>query len=158
MAAIPISLGQPTQGDKVFIAKTPPSAGGGGLLSSLAGAAGMGGGTAGAGAGMADQALGLNTPGSGGQQLTAKINPSSQSWSFSANWQRHPSPGGIGQLQYGGANPTSLSIELMLDASDAPDGDVQKDIDFLRDCCTPTPESVAAGTPCAPFVLFGWGG
>jgi nucleoid-associated protein YgaU len=50
-----------------------------------------------------------------------------------------------------------LSFEILLDETDSPTGNVIKDVELLYSCCTPTPESRAAGRPSPPIVLFGWG-
>jgi len=125
----------------------------------------------GASAGMASPlsppSPGLGLPGadppliaSGTGQLTFKFNPKEYSVSKSANWQEHPVANAdpssqshkAPQVQYIGPGSKSMTIEIFMDNSDSPAGDVSVDVEALMSCCNPLPT-----TKNPPVVVFGWG-
>jgi len=125
----------------------------------------------GAGAGMgiplSPPSPGLGMPGadplliaSGMGQLTFKFNPKEYSVSKSANWREHPIANAdkssqahkAPNAQFVGAGGRSMTIEIFLDNSDSPSGDVSLDVEALMSCCNPLPT-----TQNPPVVVFGWG-
>lgn len=87
-----------------------------------------------------------------------QFNPKEFSVEKSAKWQSHNTSGSknAGPAQYMGPNPAAMTLEMFLDASDKPDGDVSKDVDKLIEACTPTDASHGKNRPVPPAVRFGW--
>jgi nucleoid-associated protein YgaU len=104
----------------------------------------------------------------GGLQL--QFNPKEYSIQKSASWESKPAKGAkkTAMPEFKGAEPRSMTLEVFLDATISPkaakDGTppppepkLDKDIEELFKCCTPTPGSLSKNKPSPPFVAFGWG-
>ncbi len=95
----------------------------------------------------------------GSGQINFKFNPKEYSVQKTAKWESKPTKKAedTSLPEFKGAEPSSLTLEIFLDASDSSSGSIVKDVELLFGCCTPTAISMAAGKPSPPFVLFGWG-
>lgn len=96
--------------------------------------------------------------GSATKTIHFQFNPQEFSIAKSANWQTTNVAGSsnAGPAQYMGPNPSSMTLEMFLDASEESDGDVSKDVQKLIDACTPTAASQGKDRPVPPAVRFGW--
>ncbi|MGX8904710.1 CIS tube protein [Streptomyces netropsis] len=56
--------------------------------------------------------------------------------------------------EYLGAGPRAMSVEVYLDGDP---GEVERDVEILLSCLSPTRASVRAGRPSAPWVQLYWG-
>jgi nucleoid-associated protein YgaU len=90
--------------------------------------------------------------------ITFQFNPKEFSVEKSAHWQTSNTAGSpnAGPAQYLGPNPSSMTLEMFLDASEQSGGDVSKDVDKLLEACTPTDASQGKNRPVPPAVRFGW--
>lgn len=100
-----------------------------------------------------------NPSSSGGQSLTFQFNPKEYTITKSANWARTNSQAAeeAGPIQWQGAGPKSMSLDIYLDASDSDSTNVLTQTDLLFSCCAPTSKSTSAKEASGPFVIFGWG-
>ncbi|MGH9129659.1 MAG: peptidase M23 [Acidimicrobiales bacterium] len=94
-----------------------------------------------------------------GKTLKFQFNPKEYTVTKSATWSRTDAQAAkeAGPVQWQGAGPKSMRIEIYLDESASGSASVLKDTDLLFTCCTPTKESLSSEKPSGPFVLFGWG-
>lgn len=74
-------------------------------------------------------------------------------WKFDAKAGSPKAP----PAEYLGPDPGSLTVEMFLDASGKPAGDVSKKVKVLTDACIPTQTSKGKGKPLPRGVRFGWG-
>ena len=98
------------------------------------------------------------TAGTGGDRVTFQFNPKELSVEKSANWHIQNTPGSAEAPppQYLGANPSSMSLEMFLDASDEAGGDVSTTVEKLLDACVPTDKSKSQSRPAPKALIFGW--
>ncbi len=94
-----------------------------------------------------------------GKTLNFQFNPQSYTVSKSATWSRSDAQCAqeAGPIQWQGAGPKQMSLQIFLDRSDAANASVIDDVNTLFACCTPTATSKASEKPSGPYVLFGWG-
>lgn len=94
-----------------------------------------------------------------GRSITLQFNPTDLAVSKAASWGRIPQTYArqANVPEFLGTQPRTLSLHAYLDRSDDPSGDVSADVEELLGCLNPTPQSIAAGRPSPPFVVFGWG-
>jgi nucleoid-associated protein YgaU len=99
-------------------------------------------------------------PGASRGQIEFQFNPKELTIAKSAKWERNAQKGSKKSAvpQYGGPEPSKLTLEMFLDASAKQDDAVVKTVEKLFQCCVPTDEShqKKMGTP--PWVVFRWGG
>lgn len=127
-----------------------------------------GGGAAGAPPNLARAALELfkALPAPGGAKPGAPIgrvafqfNPKELSIQKSAKWSRKPAQNAkdAGPVDFNGADPCKLTLELFFDATDAMDNSVVDSVDQLFGCCVPTEDSVGQKKALPPLVILRWG-
>lgn len=101
----------------------------------------------------------LQAGGSRGK-IKFQFNPKELTLSKSAKWDRAAQKNSKKSSvpQYGGPEPSKLTLEMFLDASAKQDDQVVKTVEKLFECCVPTDETHRKlnGTP--PWVVFHWGG
>lgn len=116
------------------------------------GAPGTGGGLGGGGGG--------GDSSGGGSTVNFRFNPTQYKVAKTATWKRTNSPGAAhaGAVQWGGAGPRKMTLDLFMDESDSTDGDITADCETLFSCCEPTTATQQSGSGSSgPYVLFGWG-
>ncbi len=98
-------------------------------------------------------------PGPPRGRIEFQFNPRELTLSKSAKWNRQAQKGSKKSdvPQFTGADPSKLSLEMFLDASDTKDDRVVKTVEQLFACCVPTDESVAQKKPSPPLVELHWG-
>jgi nucleoid-associated protein YgaU len=74
-------------------------------------------------------------------------------WKFDAKPAAKKAP----PSEYLGPDPASLTVEMFLDASEDPGGDVSETVKSLTDACIPTQNSKDKNKPLPKGVRFGWG-
>lgn len=96
---------------------------------------------------------------SGKSRVTFKFNPKEYSIQKSAEWKRSNTKGAkqAAVPEFTGSQPRSLELELFLDATEEPAGDVSEDVEALFGCLVPLPSTLSKQKPCPPFVRFCWG-
>lgn len=94
-----------------------------------------------------------------GKPITFMFNPNQLQLTKSASWVPHLARGAesAGIAEFSGSEPSTLSLEIFLDATDKHDQSVRKRVDTLLTCCVPTKTSVTAKVPSPPWVRFTWG-
>jgi nucleoid-associated protein YgaU len=89
-----------------------------------------------------------------------QFNPKELTVSKAAKWSRDAQKNSKKSAvpQYGGPEPSKLTLEMFLDASAKQDDSVVATVEKLFACCVPTDEThqKKKGTP--PWVVFHWGG
>ena len=92
-------------------------------------------------------------------EVKFKFNPKEYSIQKSAQWTRTPAKAAqqTATAEFTGSDPRSMSLEMFLDQTDSPSGDVTQDVNKLFECLAPTQPSIDAGTPSPPSVRFRWG-
>lgn len=102
----------------------------------------------------------LSKPGAALQRVEFQFNPTELTIAKSASWARSTGTGNTrsGPPQYNGPQPSSLNLEMFLDASDSQDDSVVATVELLLGCCVPTSASHAQNRDSPPWVLFRWGG
>jgi hypothetical protein len=96
-------------------------------------------------------------PGASLEVLSFLFNPKDYSMALSAGWNFKPNKKPGAQPEFTGTQLRTLDVEMFLDATEQPDGDVSKTIDSLLDTVKPTQKSVSSNTPFPPVVVFSWG-
>jgi nucleoid-associated protein YgaU len=98
-------------------------------------------------------------PGPPRGRITFQFNPKDLTLSKSAKWGRDAQKGAKKSAvpHFGGAEPSKLTLEMFLDASDTQDDSVVKTVEQLFACCVPTDETHQSKTGCPPWVVFHWG-
>lgn len=91
-------------------------------------------------------------------QIEFQFNPKEFQLEKSANWKITPTTGAkkAPPPQYLGANPSAITLEMFLDASDDASGDVSDTVQKLLDACIPTDKSHAKERPAPQAIRFGW--
>ena len=99
------------------------------------------------------------TGGSEIDQIRFQFNPKEYTIQKSVSWKTNQarSPNDAPTAEFQGSEPASMSLEMFLDASEAPSEPITNNIKLLFDCVTPTEETVFRNRPQPPIVLFGWG-
>ena len=103
-------------------------------------------------------ASGDTSPGASLGTIAFQFNPKDFQIDKTAKWKFNNAPGSSNAppAQYLGADPASMTLEMFLDASEKPGGDVSKDVEKLMNACIPTESSKAKSRPLPPGVRFGW--
>jgi nucleoid-associated protein YgaU len=98
-------------------------------------------------------------PGPSRGRIDFQFNPKDLTLSKSAKWGRDAQKGGKKSAvpQFGGPEPSKLSLEMFLDASDVQDDRVVRTVEQLFACCVPTDETHQAKVGSPPWVVFHWG-
>jgi nucleoid-associated protein YgaU len=100
-------------------------------------------------------------PGGGEKEVDKALefdfNPKEYSITRSADWSVPAAKSGVAQAQYNGPKPSSITVELFMDATEEDKGDISTTVDKLLKACNPTQETTSKNKPSAPFVLFQWG-
>jgi nucleoid-associated protein YgaU len=96
-------------------------------------------------------------PGASLEVLSFHFNPKDYTTALSAGWNFKPTKKAGAQPEFTGAQLRTLDVEMFLDATDEPDGDVSKTIESLLNTVKPTEKSVSSNTPYPPIVVFSWG-
>jgi nucleoid-associated protein YgaU len=98
-------------------------------------------------------------PGGVRDRIPFQFNPKDVTLSKSAKWSRDAQKGAKKSAvpQYGGPEPSKLTLEMFLDASDTQNGSVVKTVEQLFACCVPTDETHSNKIGCPPWVVFHWG-
>lgn len=97
---------------------------------------------------------------SGGEgEILFTFNPEKFSVSKGASWQRASQAGApsAAMPEFTGSNPSRLTVQVFLDATDAASPTVMADVQRLLDCVVPLQRTIASGKPSPPWVVFGWG-
>lgn len=99
-------------------------------------------------------------PGPRKGQIDFQFNPRELTVAKSAKWNRDAQKGSkkSGVPEFKGADPSKLTLEMFLDASDTQDDRVVKTVEQLFSCCVPTDESHQKKQGSPPWVVFHWGG
>lgn len=92
-------------------------------------------------------------------EIRFQFNPTELTLSKSAKWTRDAQKGGKKSAvpQFGGPEPSKLTLEMFLDASDIQDDSVVKTVEQLFACCVPTDETHRNKKGSPPWVVFHWG-
>jgi hypothetical protein len=94
-------------------------------------------------------------PEGGGDKLECWFNPREYTVSKTNDWRAEPVVGtALPEAQFGGGNPRELSLDLLFDDSDRPDGDVRPATETLFSFMEPG-ASGGGGRP--PVLEFHWG-
>jgi nucleoid-associated protein YgaU len=98
-------------------------------------------------------------PGPPRGRIEFQFNPRELTLSKSAKWNRQAQKGSKKSdvPQFTGADPSKLSLEMFLDASDTKDDRVVKTVEQLFACCVPTDDSHQKKKGSPPWVIFHWG-
>jgi nucleoid-associated protein YgaU len=98
-------------------------------------------------------------PGPARGRIEFQFNPKELSLSKSAKWNRQSQKGSKKSdvPQFTGADPSKITLEMFLDASDTQDDRVVKTVEQLFACCVPTDESHQKKKGSPPWVIFHWG-
>jgi nucleoid-associated protein YgaU len=96
-------------------------------------------------------------PGGSLEVINFHFNPKDYTTALNANWSFEPKKYDRDQAEFTGTALRTLDLEMFLDATDEPDGDVSKAIDSLLSTVKPTAKSVSSNTPYPPIVVFSWG-
>lgn len=89
-----------------------------------------------------------------------QFNPKELSLTKNAKWKRQPHRNAKKSAppMFTGSDPSKLSIEMFLDATDTMGDQVVKTVEQLFELCVPTQESRSNGKGSPPWVVFKWGG
>lgn len=99
-------------------------------------------------------------PGPRRGEIKFQFNPKELAVTKSAKWNRTPQKGSkkSGVPTFEGAEPSKLTLEMFLDASDTQDAKVVETVEKLFACCVPTDETHGKMKAAPPWVIFHWGG
>jgi hypothetical protein len=91
--------------------------------------------------------------------ITFQFNPKEVTIAKSAKWGREAARGAkkAGPVEFNGADPCKLTMEMFLDASGKHDGSVVAAVEMLFSCCVPTEVSLGKKKAMPPLVVFQWG-
>jgi len=90
-------------------------------------------------------------------RIKLPFNPKEWAITHAAEWKTETTKKGTPPPEFKGPKPASASVEIFLDESENPDGDISTMVDRLRKLVAPEPTSVSSNKPSAPHVLFEWG-
>jgi nucleoid-associated protein YgaU len=98
-------------------------------------------------------------PGSDRGSIPFQFNPKEVTIQKAAKWERKPARSAetAGPVQFTGAEPCKLTLEMFFDASDTHDGSVVEAVEKLFSCCVPTKESLGKDKGIPPIVVLRWG-
>jgi nucleoid-associated protein YgaU len=99
---------------------------------------------------------GQEKPVSGLKDVEFPYNPKEYSITRSAEWKTPQAKSGA-LPEYGGPKPAQISVEVFLDATDSPTGDITGTVDTFLQACNPSLGKTFKSLPSAPFVKFIWG-
>jgi nucleoid-associated protein YgaU len=99
-------------------------------------------------------------PGPQRGRIDFQFNPKELSVGKSAKWSRDAQKGSkkSGVPEFKGADPSKVTLEMFLDATDKMDDKVVQTVEELFRCCVPTDESHDKKKGSPPWVVFHWGG
>jgi hypothetical protein len=109
---------------------------------------------------LARATLTLLEPRKGGDILDTielPFNPKEWSITHTADWKVDTTKKSVPPPQFRGPLPASASVELFLDESDKPGGDISRVVAKLKALVVPDPASITRNAPCPPHVRFAWG-
>ncbi|HUL26359.1 MAG TPA: hypothetical protein VLW44_11395 [Streptosporangiaceae bacterium] len=92
-------------------------------------------------------------------QIQFQFNPKELSIQKSAKWERKPSRNArkASPIEFSGADPCKLTLEMFFDASDSENGSVVGPIEDLFSCCVPTDDTRINKKAMPPLVRLNWG-
>lgn len=92
-------------------------------------------------------------------ELEFQFNPKELTISKKGSWKSEPHRAAekAPTAQFTGAEPGSLSLELLFDASRTHDGSVVAKVEQLFSACVPTERSRSMNKPSPPLVVLQWG-
>ncbi len=98
-------------------------------------------------------------PGPRRGRIDFQFNPRELTLAKTAKWSRQAQKGSKRSdvPQFTGPEPSKLSLEMFLDASDTQDDRVVRTVEQLFACCVPTEESHQKKKGSPPWVVFHWG-
>ncbi|HST82954.1 MAG TPA: hypothetical protein VLL08_14570 [Kineosporiaceae bacterium] len=98
-------------------------------------------------------------PGAQIDLIEFQFNPKEFSIQKSAKWQRTPARDAksAGPVEFNGADPCKLTLELFFDATATMDSSVVTRVDQLFACCVPTEASLNRKKASPPLVILNWG-
>lgn len=93
-------------------------------------------------------------------KIEFQFNPKELSVSKNAKWKRDAQRNArkSGPPEFTGSDPSKLTLEMFVDATDTMDDRVVKVVDQLFACCVPTEKSRQNRKASPPWVIFHWGG
>lgn len=99
-------------------------------------------------------------PGGSMGMIDFQFNPKELTVSKSAEWKRDAQKGGKTSAvpQFKGAQPSKLTLEMFLDATEKQDAAVVETVEKLFKCCVPTDDTHNKNVGSPPWVVFLWGG
>jgi nucleoid-associated protein YgaU len=102
---------------------------------------------------------GSGDPGKKRGEVMFQFNPKEVTITKSAKWERKPSKAAKNAppVQFLGADPAKMTLEMFFDATAAQDGSVVVAVEGLLACCVPTEESLAHKKGAPPIVVLHWG-
>lgn len=102
----------------------------------------------------------LAKPGPSLGRVDFQFNPKELALTKSASWSRETTKASekSSPPQYGGPQPSKLTLEMFFDASAEQDTKVVKAVEQLFACCVPTASSRQQKKESPPWVIFRWGG
>jgi nucleoid-associated protein YgaU len=92
-------------------------------------------------------------------EVVFQFNPKEVTITKSAKWERKPSKQApkASPVQFLGADPSKMTLEMFFDATAAQDGSVVTAVEALLACCVPTKESHGKKKATPPIVVLHWG-
>lgn len=89
-----------------------------------------------------------------------QFNPKELTLTKNAKWKRDAQRNAkkSGPPEFTGSDPSKLSLEMFLDATENMDDKVVKTVEKLFACCVPTEKSRQGKKGSPPWVIFHWGG
>jgi hypothetical protein len=102
----------------------------------------------------------LSAPGAKRGQIDFQFNPKELTLDKAAKWTREEAKGNRSSSppQFGGAQPSKLTLDMFFDASPSQDGSVVSMVEQLFELTVPTEASLGSNKPSPPWVIFRWGG
>lgn len=99
------------------------------------------------------------TRGTSRGSIPFQFNPKELSITKSAKWGRESSRDAkkSAPVEFTGADPCKLTLEMFLDSSDRQDGSVVAAVEKLLTCCVPTEVSLGRQKAMPPLVTLQWG-
>ena len=93
-------------------------------------------------------------------RIDFQFNPKELTVGKSAKWSREAQKGSkkSGVPEFKGAEPSKVTLEMFLDATDTMDDRVVQTVESLFACCVPTNDSHEKQKGSPPWVVFHWGG
>lgn len=85
------------------------------------------------------------------------FNPKEWAITHSAEWKAETTKKNTPPPEFKGPKPASATVEMFLDESEKPGGDISKTVEKLKALVAPESTTVTRNAPSPPHVLFGWG-